>query len=194
MGSQHMRDKSILRMEIWLVDDQEANIRLLEKILQRAGYTRLRSFRDPREVLPAFQASQLDLILLDLNMPHLDGIAVMKQLAPHIWPQDYMPILVLTADILAATKREALGNGAKDFLTKPFDATEVLLRIENLLEARSLNQRLQDLSQNLEARIAERTSELEAAQYEMLERLAKAAEYRDDETGQHTQRVRSEEH
>lgn len=184
-----MRDQSVLRMEIWIVDDQEANVRLLEKILQRAGYTRLRGFRDPREVLPAFLAGQPDLILLDLNMPNLDGIAVMKQLSPHIWPQDYMPILVLTADILAATKREALSSGAKDFLTKPFDATEVLLRIENLLEARSLNQRLQDLSENLEAKIEERSKDLEAAQFEMLERLAKAAEYRDDETGQHTHRV-----
>ena len=184
-----MRDSSILKMEVWIVDDQEANVRLLEKMLTRAGYTRLRCFRDPREVLPAFLEGQPDLILLDLNMPHIDGLGVMKQLAPHIWPQDYMPILVLTADILPATKREALSSGAKDFLTKPFDATEVILRIQNLLEARSLNQRLQDLSLTLEFKIEERSRELEAAQYEMLDRLAKAAEYRDDETGHHTQRV-----
>jgi putative two-component system response regulator len=175
--------------KILIVDDQEANVRLLEKILQRAGYTNLTSIRDPRQVLGWFIEQEPDLILLDLNMPHLDGIAVMQQLAPYIPEGEYVPILVLTADILPATKQKALSIGAKDFLTKPFDSTEVLLRIHNLLETRCLYVKLQNVNETLEAKVRERTQELEEAQFEMLERLALAAEYRDDDTGQHTQRV-----
>jgi len=174
---------------ILIVDDQEANVRLLEKILQRAGYTNLISIRDPREVLPSFIEHQPDLILLDLNMPHLDGLAVMRQLEPHIPKGAFVPILVLTAEILPAAKQTALSIGAKDFLTKPFDTVEVLLRIHNLLETRCLYVKLQHLNETLEAKVEERTRELEDAQFEMLERLARAAEFRDDDTGQHTQRV-----
>jgi putative two-component system response regulator len=175
--------------KILIVDDQEANVRLLEKILKRAGYADLSSIRDPRKVLPVFLEHQPDLILLDLNMPHLDGIGVMRQLAPYIPEGAYVPILVLTADILPAAKQTALSIGAKDFLTKPFDTTEVLLRIHNLLETRCLYVKLQNLNETLEAKVRERTQELEEAQFEMLERLALAAEFRDDDTGQHTQRV-----
>jgi putative two-component system response regulator len=174
---------------ILIVDDQEANVRLLEKILRRAGYTNFESIRDPRQVRDSFLENQPDLILLDLNMPHLDGIGVMKQLAPHIPDGEYVPILVLTADVLPATRQAALSIGAKDFLTKPFDTTEVLLRIHNLLETRYLYVKLQDLNEMLEAKVRERTRELEEAQFEMLDRLAMAAEYRDDDTCQHTQRV-----
>jgi putative two-component system response regulator len=174
---------------IMIVDDQDSNVRLLEKILKRAGYTNLKSIQDPRLVLESFLEHQPDLILLDLQMPHLDGIGVMKQLAPHIPAGDYVPILVLTADILPAARQAALSIGARDFLTKPFDAAEVLLRIHNLLETRSLYVKLQNTNEMLEAKVMQRTQELEAAQFEMLERLALAAEYRDDDTGQHTQRV-----
>jgi putative two-component system response regulator len=175
--------------KILIVDDQEANVRLLEKILGRAGYANLTSIRDPRQVLPWFIEQEPDLILLDLNMPHLDGFAVMRQLGPYIPEGEYVPILVLTADILPAAKQTALSIGAKDFLTKPFDTVEVLLRIHNLLETRCLNVKLQTLNETLETKVRERTQELEAAQFEMLERLARAAEFRDDDTGQHTQRV-----
>jgi putative two-component system response regulator len=184
-----MPDDTYKIADILIVDDQDANVRLLEKILKRAGYANLRSIRDSRQVLESFMQCQPDLILLDLNMPHLDGISVMKQLAPHIPQGTYLPILVLTADILPATKVTALSIGAKDFLTKPFDTTEVLLRIHNLLETRYLYSRLQNVNQTLEMKVSQRTRELEEAQFEMLERLARAAEYRDDDTGQHTQRV-----
>lgn len=184
-----VRDETLKTARILIVDDQEANVRLLERILQHAGYTNLQSTTSARQVLPLYNNTPPDLILLDLRMPHLDGFGVMRQLEPQILPGTYLPILVLTADITAEAKQQALGNGAKDFLTKPFDPTEVLLRIRNLLETRFLHLQLQNQNQILEVKVRERTRELEEARIEILERLARAAEYRDDDTGQHTQRV-----
>jgi putative nucleotidyltransferase with HDIG domain len=174
---------------ILIVDDQEANVRLLQRFLIPAGYVNLKSVMDSRTVLDVYQEFQPDLILLDLHMPHLDGLAVMKLLKPLISANDYLPILVLTADVLPETKQKALSTGAKDFLTKPFDGTEVLLRIRNLLETRFLYIELQHYNETLETKVRERTRELEEAQGEMLERLAHASESRDDDTGRHTQRV-----
>lgn len=175
--------------QILIVDDQEANVRLLEGILKRAGYTRLTSTTDSREVTSLFRTLQPDLILLDLTMPHLDGFEVLDALTLLIPDGSYLPILVLTADISRQARERALSIGARDFLTKPFDATEVLLRIKNLLETRFLHLQLQDQNQTLEEKVRERTRESEQAQFEILERLAIASEYRDDETGQHTRRV-----
>jgi putative two-component system response regulator len=175
--------------KILIVDDEEANVQLLESILRREGFRNLLSATDSRQVLPLFCSFAPDLVLLDLNMPHFDGFEVMKQLHGRIRNGTYSPILVLTADITPEAKQKALSGGAKDFLTKPFDRVEVLLRITNLLETRRLNLLLQDQNQALEARVRQRTSELEATRLEVLERLALAAEFRDDETGQHTKRV-----
>src|SRR5207248_135842 len=123
------------------------------------------------------------------HMPHLDGFAVLEQLGGAIPPDAYLPILVLTADITPAAKQRALSLGAKDFLTKPFDATEVLLRIGNLLQTRALHLHLQRENDLLEDKVRARTQELEVAEMETLERLARTAEYRDDDTGEHTRRV-----
>src|SRR3990170_1629849 len=174
---------------ILIVDDQEANIHLLEGILGRAGYAELRGVTDPRDVTLLYAEFQPDLVLLDLHMPHLDGYAVMEKLRLLIPADAYLPILVLTADVAADARQRALSSGAKDFLTKPFDATEVLLRVRNLLETRFLHRQLWDHNQTLEGRVRQRTWQLEEARLEILERLALAAEFRDDDTGQHTQRV-----
>ncbi len=184
-----MQDTTLRAAQILLVDDHEANVRLLERILQQAGYTNLRRTTDPRQVLPLFAEAQPDLIVLDLHMPHLDGFAVLEQLRPLIPPGTYLPILVLTADISRDAKQRALAMGARDFLTKPLDHAEVLLRIKNLLETRYLHRALRAQNQQLEQRVRERTRSLEAAQLEILERLALAAEYRDDDTGEHIERV-----
>ncbi|RJQ42925.1 MAG: response regulator [Gaiellales bacterium] len=184
MTPEMVRDAKILA-----VDDEPANVRLLEEILKREGYARIKSIMDPRQVLPQFATFQPDLILLDLMMPHLDGFAVMRQLIPRIPTGAYLPILVLTADSTLAAKQQALSFGAKDFLTKPFDRAEVVLRVKNLLETRYLHLALQDQNQKLDVKVQERTRELEVARLEVLERLALAAEYRDDVTGQHTRRV-----
>jgi putative two-component system response regulator len=172
-----------------IVDDQEANIRLLEGLLRRAGYTAVRSTTEARDVPSLYSEFRPDLVLLDLHMPEEDGFKVLERLRPLILPGAYVPVLVLTADVTQDAKRRALAGGAKDFLSKPFDATEVLLRIKNLLETRFLHLALQDQNQMLEERVRERTLDLERAHFEILERLAAAAECRDDTTGQHTKRV-----
>ncbi len=167
--------------KILIVDDELANVRFLEILLQQAGYCDVRSTTDAREALPLFAEMKPDLLLLDLSMPYLDGFAVMEQLQPQnsINP---VPILVLTADATTAVKHRALRSGAQDFLTKPLDETEVLLRINNLLESHFY-------SVTLEQKVQERTQDLEKAQLETVQRLALAAEYRDDDTGLHTRRV-----
>jgi putative two-component system response regulator len=181
--------ETLYQAHILIVDDQRPNVRLLERILEQAGYTTTRGTTDPREVVELFDEFQPDLVLLDLHMPHMDGYAVMEALTTRIPTGAYFPILVVTADITPEAKRRALSAGARDFLSKPFDTTEVLLRIKNLLETRFLHLQLQNQNQALEAKVRERTRELEQTQIEILLRLAQAAEFRDDDTGQHTQRV-----
>jgi putative two-component system response regulator len=175
--------------KILIVDDQPSNVLLLEGILQEEDYTDYESITDSRQVLPIFLKYRPDLILLDLQMPYLNGFDVMKQLRACLPPGDFLPILVLTADITAEAKRQALTEGATDFLTKPFDPTEVILRIRNLLQTRTLHLQLQVENQSLERKVRQRTLELEDTQIEILQRLALAAEYRDDDTGEHTKRV-----
>src|ERR1700730_18008108 len=155
-----MLEETLKRAKILIVDDQESNVRLLERLLQQAGYTTLQSTTDSRLVLPLFTEFRPDLILLDLMMPYLDGFAVMRALEVHIPAEDYLPLLVLSANITADAKRLALQAGAKDFLTKPFDAIEVLLRIENLLRTRFLHRELQIQNEMLEERVRERTHQL----------------------------------
>jgi putative two-component system response regulator len=130
-----MWEETIKNAHILVVDDQEANVLYLESILRKAGYINFRSTTDAREVLPLFQAKRPDLLLLDLMMPHLDGFEVMEQLKALIAQDSYLPILVLTADVLPETRRRALSGGANDFLVKPFDPHEAVLRIHNLLSA-----------------------------------------------------------
>jgi len=174
---------------ILVVDDEEANVLLLKRTLEQAGYTDIAVTNDSREVAALVVEFQPDLILLDLLMPHLDGFAVLDQLRSIIPEGTFLPVIVLTADITRETRQRALGSGAEDFLTKPFDVVEVLLRIRNLLQARHLHLRLQGQNQLLEARVRTRTRALEEAHIETLDRLALAAEYRDDDTGQHIRRV-----
>jgi putative two-component system response regulator len=171
---------------ILVVDDHIDNIVLLQKILARAGYDRVEGITDPRE-LPARMTP--DLILLDLHMPTLDGFAILESLARHTRPGTYLPILVITADVTPEAKRKALALGAKDFLTKPFDAPEVVLRVRNMLETRRLHLDLRAQNRTLEVRVRDRTQELEDAYVDTFKRLALAAEYRDDATGQHILRV-----
>jgi len=174
---------------ILIVDDQETNIQLLDRILTGAGYSSIRSTIDPCAAVDLFLEFQPDLVLLDLQMPVLDGFGVLEQLMPLIPGDQYLPILMLTGDDRVEAKRRALSSGAKDFLAKPFAAVEVLLRIRNLLETRRLHVALLAQNGQLDAKVRERTRELEEAQIEIVERLAAAAEFRDDDTGRHTQRV-----
>lgn len=117
--------------KILIIDDELSNVRLLERILKRANCQNVVSTTDPREALAYFQKHEPDLVLTDWMMPHMNGLAVLRQLRESLGSNDYLPIVVLTADVTAETKRKALAAGATDFLTKPFDHTEVLLRIGN---------------------------------------------------------------
>jgi putative two-component system response regulator len=127
---------------ILVVDDERVNVVLLERILEQDGYRNVKSITDPSEAAVLYDQFEPDLVLLDLHMPKLDGFAVMKLLEGRIPADTFLPILILTADIRPEIKRRALAAGAKDFVTKPFDRTEVLLRIQNLLETRFLHLRM----------------------------------------------------
>ena len=152
---------------ILIVDDNVSNIALLNNMLGRIGYSGLRHTTDSREVLRLVDEFNPDLIILDLMMPHLDGFQVMQQLAAAVPGESYLPILVLTADIAPATKRKALAAGATDFLHKPFDASEIFMRIRNLLQARFLHLAAQNQNELLEQKVSERTQELSTALEEL---------------------------
>ncbi|MFW6331119.1 MAG: HD-GYP domain-containing protein [Gemmatimonadota bacterium] len=184
-----MFDDDYRESKILIVDDEPANVRLLERILQREGFQEIDSTTDPRQFLARFTARRPDIVLLDLHMPGLDGFDVMEQLQARIPEHDFVPILVLTADITPEARQRALSAGAKDCLTKPVDPTEVILRIRNLLQTRYYYRQLQNQNDTLERKVAARTRDLKKAQIEILDRLARAAEYRDDQTGHHAQRV-----
>ncbi len=174
---------------ILVVDDEEANVRVLLKLLKWAGYENVEGVTDAREAAAAFVDFQPDLLLLDLHMPYLDGFEVMEIIRPLRRADEYFPILVLTGDLDDEVRTQALAGGARDFLTKPFEQVEALLRIKNLLETRRLHVSLEGQNHQLEERVMERTRALYDAQTEILFRLALAAEYRDDVTGQHAERV-----
>lgn len=147
----------ILNASILIVDDQEANVMLLEQVLRNSGYTRISSTMDPRAVFALHQAERYDLILLDLQMPEMDGFEVMEALKV-IESDAYLPVLVITAQ--PGHKLRALQGGAKDFISKPFDLVEVKTRIHNMLEVRLLYQKLGNYSKELELAVLERTAEL----------------------------------
>ena len=174
-------------MKILIVDDDDAQVLILRSILKREGFKHVTTEQDPRRSAEQFEVLRPDLLLLDLNMPHLSGFDVMETLKDKAG--EYFPILMLTADERATTKKQALASGAKDFINKPFDSTEVILRVCNLLEARRFQQRLAKNNDLLETLVAERTRQLEHSQVEMLVRLARASEYRDDQSGEHVWRV-----
>lgn len=178
---------------VLVVDDEESNIRLLLRLLARAGFTDARGTTDPSEVAALVAEAEPDVMLLDVHMPGRSGFAVLEELAPYTRngsrPRGPLPVLMLTGDASNEAKRRALALGAKDFVAKPFDAQEVVLRIRNLLETRRLYCELRAQNAVLELKVHERTRDLEEAQIEVLQRLAAAGEFRDDDTGQHTQRV-----
>lgn len=142
-----MTDADLLASRILIVDDQPANLRLLETLLGREGFTQVVSTTEPEQVMDLVAAFDPDLVLLDLMMPGLSGYTVLEQLGRQRAPDEFRPVLVLTADATTEAKRRALSLGAKDFLTKPFDAVEAMLRVWNLLETRFLYQRLRLLRQ-----------------------------------------------
>lgn len=151
----------ILDAKLLVVDDEPANVELLQEMLAGEGYANVRSLTDPREVEPVYREWRPDLVALDLNMPHLDGFQVMERLREINGPDGYLPVIVLTAYQDREIRYRALASGAKDFLTKPFDLMEVLLRIRNLIEVRLLY----DGTRALNAKLAESNADLERFAY-----------------------------
>lgn len=176
----HILDASIL-----IVDDQEANISLLERLLGETGYTRVSSTMNPEEVCALHRQNHYDLILLDLQMPGMDGFQVMEGLKTND-ADGYLPVLVITAQ--PGHKLRALQAGARDFISKPFDLIEVKTRIRNMLEVRLLYKKLENYSKELEQTVAERTAELREseARYRSLTELASDWYWEQDENGHFT--------
>ena len=164
-------DREILDAGILIVDDQESNVILLEQLLDNTGYTNVSSTMDPQEVCALHRKNRYDLILLDLQMPGMDGFEVMEGLKESK-TDDYLPILVLTAQ--PSHKNQALLFGAKDFISKPFDLVEVKTRIHNMLEVRLLYKKLEDGNAILKRTVSERTAELRESEerYRSLTELA----------------------
>ena len=148
----------ILNAKCLIVDDKEANVLLIEQMLRGAGYARISSTMDPRAVCAMHRANRYDLILLDLQMPGMDGFEVMEGLRG-IETDGYIPVLVITAQ--PAHKQRALEAGAKDFVSKPFDLAELLMRVHNLLEVRLLYKQVAHANTVLEETVQKRTAEIE---------------------------------
>jgi PleD family two-component response regulator len=145
-----MQKEIIQASRILIVDDQADNVLLLKKTLQTAGYTHIAGVTDSRETLRVFTEFQPDLVAMDLRMPHVDGFSLLKQFPSRVPSGTFVPVLVLTSDNSRKARQEALALGAKDFLTKPIDIAEALLRIYNLLETRWLHTELRRHTDTLE--------------------------------------------
>lgn len=171
----------ITSARILIVDDHEASVNVLERLLRSAGYHQLLALTDSRKVLPSFRTFNPDILIIDIRMPHLDGFAVLRQIQS-MRMNTFLPVLMITGDCDSNVKEQALATGATDFVNKPFNATEVVLRIRNLLQTRFLATRL-------EAEARQRTEDLHRTEIETAQRLALAAELRDYAGGEHTQRV-----
>ena len=175
----------ILAARILIVDDQESNVLLLESLLSNAGYSNVESTMNPVEVCALHRKNAFDLILLDLQMPIMDGFQVLAGLKTNV-SDPYVPVIVLTAQ--PGHKLQALQSGAKDFISKPFDLLEVKTRIHNMLEVRLLYRKLERYALELEKTVAERTAELREseARYRSLTELASDWYWEQDDSGNFT--------
>ena len=178
-------ESEILEANILIVDDQESNVRLLEQLLSGSGYVNVSATMNPEEVCALHRKNRYDLILLDLQMPDMDGFQVMEGLKTND-TDAYLPVLVLTAQ--PGHKLRALQAGAKDFVSKPFDLVEVKTRIHNMLEVRLLYKKLENYNQLLEQTVLERTAELREseARFRSLTELASDWYWEQDENGVYT--------
>ncbi|MDP1635683.1 MAG: response regulator [Gallionellaceae bacterium] len=176
----------ILHGKILIVDDLEANVLLLERMLRGAGYDSIESTTDPTKVCALHREKHYDLVLLDLQMPGMDGFQVMEELK-ELEPEGYLPVLVITAQ--PGHKLRTLNAGAKDFISKPFELAEVLARAHNMLEVRLLHKKLHNYNDLLEQRVRERTASLQKSYHETIFTLTRAAERKDEDTGAHVQRI-----
>jgi len=173
---------------ILVIDDNAANVYLLEELLEDDGYKNIETCTDPFKALELIKTSKFDLILLDIQMPGMNGFEVLEKLR-EFSDDDYLPVVILSAQNDYETRMRALREGAKDFLTKPFNNSEVLLRVHNLLEMRSYHTLLKNQNNHLEEMVKQRTQEVERTRMEIVSRLCTASEFRDNSTGEHITRI-----
>lgn len=180
---------------ILVVDDEPSNVLLLNRMLTANGYSEVLSTTNSLEVLGICTSKKIDLMLLDINMPDLDGFGVLEQMKT-LETATRPVILVLSAQNMQEARQKALDNGARDYVAKPFNVSELLSRVRNLLEMKLLQDRMRNQNQDLEAKVIARTADLIAAhkhlqetRLQVIQRLGRAAEYRDNETGYHIIRM-----
>lgn len=174
--------------KIMIVDDEDLVIRVVRQFLSRDGYTNFITITDPREALNAIRSEKPDVVLLDINMPHLSGLDILRE-RQHIKPLRTTPFIILSAINDADTKQEALELGATDFLAKPVEKSDLTLRVQNSLIVKRHFDNLANHASDLEAEVRKRTEQLERSREQVVRVLARAAEFRDNETGEHVLRV-----
>lgn len=174
--------------KVLIVDDEASNVRLLTQILRTAGYQNIASTTNPMDALKLFIEYRPDIVLLDLKMPRIDGFQILEQIKEYE-ETDIVPVLVLTAHGDRDYLIKALEMGAVDFLSKPYDRMEVLARIKNIVSLRLLLKKEKRLAESLNEKVRDRTEELRDIQLEIVRRLGRATEYKDEETGLHVVRM-----
>ena len=174
--------------QIFIVDDEELNVRVARKYLRMSGFDRVTSTTDPAEAVARIKREQPDLVLLDVMMPEISGLDILRQLRADDVAR-HLPVIILTAHVENEIKQQAIELGANDFLGKPIDPLELLPRVRNLLSLRSHQRWLENTSEHLESEVRRRTAALVKAEQNIVNCLARAAEYRDNETGRHVVRV-----
>lgn len=180
--------RAVFDAPILMIDDEATNLRLLQKMLAGSGYTRVNAVQNPEQAVELACEQTFDLLILDLNMPQMDGFQVMAQLQRSL-DRQMPPVLVLTAQQAREFRIRALENGASDYLTKPFDRTELLARVRNLIEVRLAQRYMREQNSILDRKVKERTRQLYDTRLQIVQRLGRAAEYRDNETGLHIIRM-----
>lgn len=173
---------------ILIVDDEPINIKVITKYLNELGYTRCEGLSDARQAVALITMNAPDLVILDVMMPFVSGIEILTQLREN--PETaHLPVLVLTASVDRATRLSVLESGATDFLNKPIDPSELSPRVRNALTVKKFNDSLKNQARDLEQAVRTRTAELESSRQDIIHCLARAAEFRDDDTGHHVLRV-----
>jgi len=180
-------DEKIFAAKVLIVDDNILNVQILKKILTNAGFINITTTTDSTKTIDLYKEIQPDLILLDVNMPNMDGFAVLYQLSL-LNPDDYLPVLILTAEE-ENIRFKALQSGAKDFLHKPYEPMDVVLRSRNIIEVRLLYNQIKNHNLSLEQQVNDRIKEIRDTRLEVIQRLASAAELRDKGTGLHIYRM-----
>ena len=183
-----LTEEEILSANVLIVDDNILNVQILKKILTDAGFCRLTFTTDSTKALDIYKEIHPDLVLLDFNMPNLNGIEVMEQMRA-LEGDHYLPVLMLSAEEDPSLRARALQAGAKDFLKKPYDRLEGILRSRKLIEVRVLYNQIRSKTVSLEDSVKARTKELRQTQIDVVYRLAKVAEHRDADTGKHIIRM-----